>query len=61
MLDLPTTNPVKDLVKLKRAGEHTFRRVLKDESLGETVVFEMGADGRATRFTRHSNFQTRLK
>jgi CubicO group peptidase (beta-lactamase class C family) len=61
MLDLPTTNPVKDLVKLKRAGEHTFRRVLKDESLGETVVFEMGADGRATRFTRHSNFQTRVK
>ena len=61
MLGLPTDDPVKDLVKLKKAGEHTFRRIRKDETLGEEVLFEMDADGRAERFKRHSNYNNRLK
>jgi hypothetical protein len=61
MLSLPTMNPMKDLEKLKKVGDHTFRRVRKDESLGETVVFDMGPDGTPTRFIRHSNYSQRVK
>jgi CubicO group peptidase (beta-lactamase class C family) len=60
-LDLPTMDPVKDLVKLKKTGENTFRRIRKDESLGEEIVFEMGPDGRPTRFKQHSNYAPRVR
>lgn len=61
LLFLPTDEPVKDLIRLKKTGENTFRRIRKDETLGEEVVFEMGADGRAIRFTRHSNPHERIR
>jgi hypothetical protein len=61
MIGFPTLDPVKELVKLKKTGEHTFRRVRKDEALGEEIVFTMGPDGRATRFTRHSNYSPRVR
>jgi CubicO group peptidase (beta-lactamase class C family) len=61
MLGLPTADPMKDLVKLKKAGQHTFRRIRKDETLGEDVVFEMDADSRAVRLRRHSNYNNRVK
>jgi hypothetical protein len=61
MLELPTMEPVKELVKLKKTGEHTFRRIRKDESLGEEIVFEMGSDSRPTRFTHHSNYAPRVR
>jgi CubicO group peptidase (beta-lactamase class C family) len=61
MLSLPTSEPMEDLEKLKPAGEHRFRVVHKDDTLGEEVVFEMGPDGRATRFTRHSNVSPRIR
>lgn len=60
MLGLPTTDPVRALTKLRPAGEHTFRRVRRDEALGEEVVFEMGADGRAARIRWWSNFYPRV-
>ena len=55
MLGLPTTDPMGSLTKLRKVGEHTFRRVRDDGALGEPVVFEMGPDGKALRFVRHSN------
>jgi CubicO group peptidase (beta-lactamase class C family) len=61
MLSLPSTDPIEDLEKLKKTGEHRFRAVNKDESLGEEVVFEVGPDGRVTRFTRASNFSPRAR
>jgi CubicO group peptidase (beta-lactamase class C family) len=59
-LALPTDDPMKDLEKLKKTGPDTFRRVRKDETLGEEIIFEMGPDGRAARFKQHSNYSTRL-
>jgi hypothetical protein len=48
--------------RLRKTGEHTFRRVRKeDDSLGEELAFEIGADGKATRFIRHSNPMTRIR
>jgi CubicO group peptidase (beta-lactamase class C family) len=61
LLYFPTMDPVKDLEKLKKVGENTFRLIRKDETLGEEIVFEIGPDGKASRFTRHSNFSVRIK
>ena len=58
----PDDGPGGGLVKLKKTGEHTFRRVRKDGKLGEEVVFEMGPDGRPTRLVkRHSNCSPRVR
>jgi CubicO group peptidase (beta-lactamase class C family) len=61
VLSLPTMEPMKDLIKLKPAGEHTFRRVRKDDTLGEAWTFEMGPDGRAIRVKHHSNCSSRIR
>ncbi len=58
---LPTDDPMKNLAKLKKTGEHAFRRLRKDETLGEEVVFEMDADGNVERFKRHGKIHLRLK
>ena len=54
-IGLPTMEPMRGLTKLRKVGEHTFRRVRSDDTLGEAIVFEMGPDGRATRMVWHSN------
>jgi CubicO group peptidase (beta-lactamase class C family) len=62
MLSLGTRSPGDDLEKLKKTGEHTFRRIRKDdESLGETVVFEVNDDGVVTRALRYSNWFIRVR
>lgn len=62
ILSLPTENPTGEaLVKLKPAGEHRFRRIRPDETLGEEVVFEMGKDGVPARMLHHSNYATRAR
>jgi CubicO group peptidase (beta-lactamase class C family) len=55
VLLLPTNDPMTALVKLRKVGAHTFRRVRKDGALGESIVFEMGPDGKAVRYVLHSN------
>jgi CubicO group peptidase (beta-lactamase class C family) len=60
MMSLPTENPLQSLVELKQTGEHTFRRVRSDKSLGEEVRFDIGPDGNASRVWRHSNFNPRI-
>jgi CubicO group peptidase (beta-lactamase class C family) len=59
MLSLPSREPMKDLVRMKKTGDNTFRRIRKDDTLGEEIVFETGPDGKAKRFLRHSNWYTR--
>ncbi|HEY6065050.1 MAG TPA: serine hydrolase [Thermoanaerobaculia bacterium] len=61
MIGFPTMDPVEDMDRFKKVGEHRFRRIRKDDSLGEEIVFEMGPDGRATRFIQHSNRYPRVK
>lgn len=60
-LSLPTADPVRGLAKLKKTGEHAFRRVRKDEALGEEIVFEMGPDGRPARLRWNSQVYPRMK
>jgi hypothetical protein len=52
---------VNGLTKLRKTGEHTFRRVRKDGELGETVTFEMGSDGRASALVWYVNRRVRIK
>lgn len=61
MLGFPTMDPVKELDRFKKVGEHRFRRIRKDDSLGEEIVFDIGPDGRATQFTQHSNHYRRIR
>jgi hypothetical protein len=60
-LGLPTMDPLRGLTKLRKVGEHTFRRVRRDDTLGETIVFDVGADGRPTRLVWHSNNYRRVR
>lgn len=55
LLPTPSEKPLEALVKLKPAGEHRFRRLRDDGSLGEEVRFEVDATGRAVRLWRFSN------
>jgi len=61
LLPLPNADPVPAIAKLRKTGEHTFRRIRKDETLGETYVFELGPDGRARRYVVHSNPYERVR
>jgi CubicO group peptidase (beta-lactamase class C family) len=60
MIELPTMDPVEGMDRFRKVGENRFRRIRKDDSLGEEIVFELGPDGRATRFTQHSNHYARV-
>jgi len=60
MLNLPNNDPLGGLTKLRKTGEHTFRRVRKDNELGETITFEMGPDGKAVRYVQHGNRSPRV-
>jgi CubicO group peptidase (beta-lactamase class C family) len=61
MVDLPSRNPMEGMTKLKKTGEHTFKRVRADGELMESYVFTMGPDGRATRYTVHGNHTQRIR
>ncbi len=60
-LGLPNMAPVSGLTKLRKTGDHTFRRVRRDGELAETIVFEMGGDGKATALVWGVNRRTRIK
>ena len=62
VLGLGTRNPKKNLVELEKVGDHTFRRVRKDDdSLGEEFFFEVDDAGNVTRFLQHSNWETKVQ
>jgi CubicO group peptidase (beta-lactamase class C family) len=59
---LGTRNPQANLTELKKTGEHTFRRVRKDDdSLGEEFFFEVDENGEVTRFRQHSNWEDKVR
>ena len=61
VVSLPTDNPLGSMIRLKKTGEHTFRRVRDDDSLGEEIRFDIGPDGRAHRMWRHGNVVPRVE
>ena len=59
-IDVPSMDPMKNLERLRKVGDNQFRRVRDDGALGETVTFEIGPDGRATKFWQFSNPSPRM-
>ena len=59
-LDLPNADPMKALERLRKTGEHTFRRVRSDGTLGETYRFEIGPDGKPSKLWVHNNPSPRM-
>lgn len=59
LIELPSSRPLADLIKLRWVGEHRFRRIRDDGGLAEEVRFDLDADGRPVRVWRHSNYDTR--
>ncbi len=51
------------LVKLKKTGDHVFRRVREDDEdqLGEEFVFDPAEDGTVTRYKQHSNWYRKVR
>jgi len=58
-VSLPSEAPVRGLTKLRKVGDHTFRRVRPDGKLAEAWTFAVGADGRVTQLT--VNYQVAAK
>jgi CubicO group peptidase (beta-lactamase class C family) len=61
LLPLPTSEPVRAISRLRKTGEHTFRRIRKDEALGEEFVFEMAEGGKAKRIVWNNNYYRRVR
>jgi len=62
VLGLGTSDPAGSMERLEHIEKHTFRLIREDDdSLGEAIEFEIGADGQATRFKRHSIWQERVR
>lgn len=54
-IGLPSDDPMRSLTKWRRTDTHTYRRVRDDGELGETMRFEIGADGKAAAYWIFSN------
>ncbi|NIM57961.1 MAG: serine hydrolase [Candidatus Aminicenantes bacterium] len=61
MFGLPSGNPAESLRLLKHIEGDTFRRVRKDETLGEEVVFERDKTGKVFRMWHHSNYENKIR
>jgi len=58
---LPSENPAKGLTLLKHIEGDTFRRLRKDETLGEEVKFERDKTGKIVRMWQHSNYENKIR
>lgn len=58
---LPNENPAQSLTLLKHIEGDTFRRLRKDETLGEEVVFERDETGKVVRMWQHSNYNEKIR
>ena len=58
---LPSENPFRSLTLLKHVESDTFRRIRKDETLGEEVVFERDETGKVIRMWQHSNYMEKIR
>ena len=61
VVSIASDDPLGSMMELKKTGEHTFRRVRDDDTLGEEIRFEIGPDGRAVRMWQHGNFNPRIR
>ncbi|HEX4933031.1 MAG TPA: serine hydrolase [Gemmatimonadaceae bacterium] len=61
VVSLPSDTPLRGLTKLRKVGEHTFRRVRTDGKLAEPWTFSVDAAGRATALTLNYQVSPRIR
>ncbi len=62
VLDLPTASPLEDMDLLQHTDNDTFRRIRRDQTLGEEVRFERDPKtGKVIRMWTNSNYAARVK
>ena len=62
ILGLPSNNPLEDMTLLQHVDGDTFRRIRRDEGLGEEVVFERDdKTGKVIKMWSHSNYLVKVK
>jgi len=55
-------DPKGALTRLKRTGDHTFRRIREDDGeLGETFTFDVSDDGTVSRYKQHSSWYVKVR
>jgi CubicO group peptidase (beta-lactamase class C family) len=59
-MPVPSGNPVKSIVRLRKVGENTFREIRPDGALGERWTFDLGPDGKPYR-ARTNYLMARLR
>jgi CubicO group peptidase (beta-lactamase class C family) len=60
MVNLKSVNPANDMLFLKHVVGDTFRRIRKDDALGEEISFSRDKDGRVNRFWQFSNYHDKI-
>ncbi len=60
-IGLPAENPANAFTRIRHQEGHTFRRVRKDGSLGETWEFQVDEAGKISGYTQHSNWSKKLE
>ena len=60
LVGLPSGDPLESLTKLKHLEGNRFKRIRKDEELGETIIFETGNNGEVLGMKRHSNVSVKI-
>lgn len=61
VVSFPTEDPLGSLSRLKHIEGHTFRRIRKDESLGEERTFDVDSEGNVIRTWVHGNSSPRIR
>jgi len=62
IVDLPSENPLEDMTLLHHISGDVFRRIRRDDELGEEIRFERDEKtGKVTKMWHHSNYFTKLK
>lgn len=62
ILDLPSENPLEDMTLLQHISGDVFRRIRRDQALGEEIRFERDEKtGKITRMWEHSNYSVKIK
>jgi len=61
LLELDTASPAQAMATLQHVEGDEFRRVRDDDTLGETIRFELDQEGMAQRLQRHSIYLERVR
>ena len=60
-LGLPSEHPASSLTFYQYVEADTFRRIRDDDTLGEHLIFDMDASGKAVRYWHHSNYYPKIR